>query len=219
MGFSIAATLGTAGYLRSEGVAVDTLVSKVGEEGVASDAVELIAQGKVQLVVNTPRGLGPRADGQHIRMASVTYHVPCLTTLAAARAAAGGIADARAHPLVVRALQDLHRRWAAPAVSQCMAARRCATVVGSVGLPNPIMTASGTSGHGTELADYGDLSDLGAVVVKSLSIRPWAGNPAPRVHEVGTGHAQQRRAAGPGSGRLARAAISRRSLHAGHGSW
>jgi hypothetical protein len=41
-------------------------------------------------------------------MASVTYHVPCLTTLAAARAAAAGIADARAHPLQVRALQDLH---------------------------------------------------------------------------------------------------------------
>jgi carbamoyl-phosphate synthase large subunit len=108
MGFSIAATLGTAGFFRSHGLAVDTLVSKVGEEGVASDAVELIAQGKVQLVVNTPRGLGPRADGQHIRMASVTYHVPCLTTLAAARAAAAGIADARAHPLVVRPLQDLH---------------------------------------------------------------------------------------------------------------
>jgi carbamoyl-phosphate synthase large subunit len=108
LGFAIAATLGTAGYFRSEGVPVETLVSKVGEEGVASDAVELIAQGKVQLVVNTPRGLGPRADGQHIRTASVTHHVPCLTTLAAARAAAGGIADARAHPLVVRALQDLH---------------------------------------------------------------------------------------------------------------
>ena len=59
LGFSIAATLGTAGYLRAEGLAVDTLVAKVGEEGVASDAVELIAQGKVQLVVNTPRGLGP----------------------------------------------------------------------------------------------------------------------------------------------------------------
>ena len=41
-------------------------------------------------------------------------------------------------------------------------------------LPNPIMTASGTSGHGTELADYGDLSALGAVVVKSLS-RPARG--------------------------------------------
>jgi carbamoyl-phosphate synthase large subunit len=108
LGFSIAATLGTAGYLRSRGLAVDTLVSKVGEEGVSSDAVELIAQGKVQMVVNTPRGLGPRADGQHIRMASVTYHVPCLTTLAAARAAAAGIADTRAHPLVVRTLQELH---------------------------------------------------------------------------------------------------------------
>ncbi len=112
LGFSIAATLGTAGYLRSNGVEVDTLVAKVGEEGVASDAVELLAQGKVQLVINTPRGLGPRADGQHIRMAAITFHVPCLTTLAAARAAAAGMADARAHPLVVRSLQELH---AAPA--------------------------------------------------------------------------------------------------------
>jgi carbamoyl-phosphate synthase large subunit len=115
MGFSIAATLGTAGYFRSEGLAVDTLVAKVGEEGVASDAVELLAQGKVQLVINTPRGLGPRADGQHIRMASVAYHVPCLTTLAAARAAAGGMADARAHPLVVRSLQELHGTLERPA--------------------------------------------------------------------------------------------------------
>ncbi len=108
LGFSIAATMGTAGYLRSEGVPVDTLVAKVGEEGVASDAVDLIAQGKVQLVVNTPRGLGPRADGRHIRTAAVVHKVPCLTTLAAARAAAAGIADVRSHALVVRALQDLH---------------------------------------------------------------------------------------------------------------
>jgi len=108
LGFSIAATLGTAGYLRSEGVPVDTLVAKVGEEGVASDAVDLIAQGKVQLVVNTPRGLGPRADGRHIRTAAVAYKVPCLTTLAAARAAAAGMADTKAHALEVRPLQDLH---------------------------------------------------------------------------------------------------------------
>ena len=108
MGFSLAATLGTAGYLRAEGVTVDTLVAKVGEEGVASDAVELIAQGKVQLVINTPRGLGPRADGQHIRKAAVAYKVPCLTTLSAARAAAAGVADARVHALEVRPLQDLH---------------------------------------------------------------------------------------------------------------
>jgi carbamoyl-phosphate synthase large subunit len=108
LGFSLAATLGTAGFLRSQGLTVETLVAKVGEEGVASDAVELIAQGKVQLVVNTPRGLGPRADGAHIRTAAVIHKVPCLTTVAAARAAAAGIADARAHPLEVRPLQDLH---------------------------------------------------------------------------------------------------------------
>jgi dihydroorotate dehydrogenase (NAD+) catalytic subunit len=73
-----------------------------------------------------------------------------------------------------------------------------ATTVGSVRLPNPIMTAAGTSGHGTELADYGDLSALGAVVVKSLSVRPWAGNPAPRVHEVGTGMLNSVGLQGPG---------------------
>ena len=60
-----------------------------------------------------------------------------------------------------------------------------ATEVGAVALPNPVLTASGTSGHGTELAEYGALAELGAVVVKSLSVEPWPGNPAPRVHEVG----------------------------------
>ncbi len=61
------------------------------------------------------------------------------------------------------------------------------TRVGSVELPNPVMTASGTAGHGAELARYTDLGQLGAVVVKSLSADPWAGNPAPRVHEVAGG--------------------------------
>lgn len=59
------------------------------------------------------------------------------------------------------------------------------TAVGDVELPNPIMTASGTSGHGAELDAYFPLRDLGAVVVKSLSADPWPGNPAPRLHEAG----------------------------------
>ena len=59
--------------------------------------------------------------------------------------------------------------------------------VGDVQLPNPIMTASGTSGHGDELGRYLDLGALGAVVVKSLSVEPWPGNPAPRVHETDGG--------------------------------
>ncbi len=59
--------------------------------------------------------------------------------------------------------------------------------VGSVALRSPIMTASGTAGHGDELGTYMDLSALGAVVVKSLSADPWEGNPAPRVHETPAG--------------------------------
>jgi dihydroorotate dehydrogenase (NAD+) catalytic subunit len=59
--------------------------------------------------------------------------------------------------------------------------------VGSVTLPNPVMTASGTVGHGTEVGEYFDLSALGAVVVKSLSAEPWAGNPPPRLHETSAG--------------------------------
>ena len=56
--------------------------------------------------------------------------------------------------------------------------------VGSVELPNPVMTASGTAGYSNELGSYLDLASLGATVTKSLSPFPWAGNPAPRV--VGT---------------------------------
>lgn len=74
------------------------------------------------------------------------------------------------------------RPAATPAVPVDMVAR-----VGPVELPNPVMTASGTAGHGAELAAYFDLSQLGAVVVKSLSAEPWAGNPGPRLVPVAAG--------------------------------
>ena len=61
------------------------------------------------------------------------------------------------------------------------------TTVGSVSLPNPVMTASGTAGLGTELGSYMDLSALGAVVVKSLSFEPWQGNPPPRLVSTDAG--------------------------------
>jgi len=72
------------------------------------------------------------------------------------------------------------------------------TTVGSVRLPNPIMTASGTSGHGAELADHFDLADLGAVVVKSLHPDPWDGNPPPRVHATPAGMINSVGLQGPG---------------------
>lgn len=65
-------------------------------------------------------------------------------------------------------------------------------------LPNPVMTASGTSGHGAELARYIDLSSLGAVVVKSLHAGPWAGNPSPRIRETVGGMLNSVGLQGPG---------------------
>ena len=70
--------------------------------------------------------------------------------------------------------------------------------IGSLTLPAPVMTASGTAGHGAELAPYMDLSALGAVVVKSLAAYEWAGNPAPRVHPAGSGMINAVGLQGPG---------------------
>jgi len=73
-----------------------------------TDAVVLIGSGQVQLVVNSPRGRGARADGAHIRAEAALRGVPCLTTGAAALAAASGIVDTLAHELRVRTLQEFH---------------------------------------------------------------------------------------------------------------
>jgi carbamoyl-phosphate synthase large subunit len=107
LGMELVATSGTASYLESNGVPVSTVVGKVGEAS-GADAVELISSGMVQLVVNTPRGRGPRADGVHIRSAALMHDVPCLTTVAAARAAAAGLVDWRRHGLSVVSLQEAH---------------------------------------------------------------------------------------------------------------
>lgn len=70
--------------------------------------------------------------------------------------------------------------------------------VGDIDLPCPVLTASGTSGHGAELGAYLDLSKLGAVVVKSLSVDRWPGNLAPRVIPVDGGMLNSVGLQGPG---------------------
>ena len=110
LGFDIAATEGTAQHLRDSGLEVAVVVAKLSDEGreisAGVDAVELIGAGQVQLVVNTPRGRGPRSDGRRIRTASTAHKVPCLTTTAAAKAAAVGLAEWLANPLRVKSLQE-----------------------------------------------------------------------------------------------------------------
>ena len=89
-------------------------------------------------------------------------------------------------------------RRSGPLVGRDDSAVDLSTTVGSLRLRSVLCTASGTAGHGAELAPYVDLSALGAVVVKSLSAEPWAGNPAPRVHEATAGMINSVGLQGPG---------------------
>jgi len=72
------------------------------------------------------------------------------------------------------------------------------TSVGTVALRSAILTAAGTSGYGDELAGYGELGELGAVVVKSLATFAWEGNAAPRVASSGEHMLNAVGLAGPG---------------------
>ena len=62
-----------------------------------------------------------------------------------------------------------------------------AVQLGSLRLKNPIATASGTFGYGLEFSEFVDLSSLGAISVKGLSLRPCHGNPPPRICETDAG--------------------------------
>jgi carbamoyl-phosphate synthase large subunit len=109
LGFTLIATEGTAKYLEENGLAVDQVVAKLGDGSSGQPtAVDLIAAGKVQLVVNTPRGRGASADGEYIRIAAAVHRIPCITTPSAAIAAGNGMADWASHDLKVRTLQEFH---------------------------------------------------------------------------------------------------------------
>lgn len=59
--------------------------------------------------------------------------------------------------------------------------------IGGIRMRNPVMTASGTFGYGSEYADFVDLNELGAVVVKGVTSTPWPGNPMQRIMETPSG--------------------------------
>ncbi len=105
LGFKIVATEGTANVLEAAGLIVERIF-KV-DEG-RPNAVDLIKEGRIQLIVNTPRGQDAIFDEKAIRRAAVLARVPTITTLAAAQAAADGIASMQKHSVNVYALQALH---------------------------------------------------------------------------------------------------------------
>ncbi len=105
LGFKIVATEGTANVLERAGLAVER-VFKV-KEG-RPNIVDLIKGDRIQLIVNTPRGQDTFFDEKAIRRAAVVAHVPTITTIAAAEAAAEGIAAIESRQTTVYALQSLH---------------------------------------------------------------------------------------------------------------
>ena len=95
LGFRLVATVGTAHALAAAGIAVEH-VRKVTEAGEGPTVVDLVRRGHCDLVLNTPFGeAGARSDGYLIREAALAARVPCITTMAGARAAVHAIADAR----------------------------------------------------------------------------------------------------------------------------
>ena len=105
LGFSLIATRGTASSLREAGLECRTVL-KVNEG--RPNVVDLIKGGKVDLVVNTPAGAHSFRDEKAIRRAAMQQHIPCVTTLSGAKAAADGIAACRDQQPQVAALQELH---------------------------------------------------------------------------------------------------------------
>jgi len=105
MGFHLVATHGTAIVLEQAGLQPER-VHKV-KEG-RPNVVDLIKGDRIQLIVNTPRGQDTFFDEKAIRRAAVLARIPTITTLAAARAAAEGIAALQKGTLSVVALQTLH---------------------------------------------------------------------------------------------------------------
>ena len=106
LGFRIVATRGTAAALQTAGVESEA-VFKVNEG--RPNIVDLVKTGKIDLIVNTPLGRESFYDEKSIRRAAIRYHIPCITTLSAAHAAARGIHALLEQGSEVAALQDLHR--------------------------------------------------------------------------------------------------------------
>src|SRR5213595_550925 len=110
LGFRLLATRGTAAALEASGIHAEG-VFKVNEG--RPNIVDLVKTGKIDLIINTPLGRESFYDEKSIRRAAIRYNIPCITTLAAANAAARGIHALREQGIEVAALQDLHKGQAA----------------------------------------------------------------------------------------------------------
>ena len=112
LGFGIVATEGTAAALAAGGVEV-TQVFKIGAG--RPNVLDLVKNGQIQFIINTPSGKTPRKDEVKIRTAALSERIPIMTTVRAAWASARGIRSLQKGGMTVKSLQEYHR--ARPAVS------------------------------------------------------------------------------------------------------
>ncbi len=115
LGFEVLATQGTAEVLRRNGVRVQVLGKH--SEGRGDDVLPLLLDGSIDLVINTPHGVGPRLDGYEIRAAAVARGIPCITTIQGAAACVQGVEARVRGDIGVMSLQEHHaalRASAAP---------------------------------------------------------------------------------------------------------
>jgi carbamoyl-phosphate synthase large subunit len=103
LGFKIVATAGTQKVLEEQGLVVESVLKL--HEG-RPNVVDIIKNGQIQLIINTPSGEEAQADGKLIRRTALAYKIAMVTTIAGAKATAAAIRSLQSQPLAVKALQD-----------------------------------------------------------------------------------------------------------------
>ena len=111
LGFGIYATTGTAAVLEKNGLSV-TVMPKITEA--RPNIVDLLKDGKIQLVINTPTGRIPRQDETKIRAHVILYNIPYTTTIASAQATVNGIETLIKKDMQVKSLQEYHAQMNKP---------------------------------------------------------------------------------------------------------
>ncbi len=104
IGFTVYATSGTGDFLRQHGLSPKTL-EKIGA-GARPNVIDMMSNGQIALVINTPTRTGWQTDEGRIRSTAVRLNVPMITTATAAQAAARAIIEIKRHGWGVAALQD-----------------------------------------------------------------------------------------------------------------
>ena len=105
LGYQIVTTVGTGEVMRKNGMEVE-IVAKLGEG--RPDVLDLIKNGEVKLLINTPGGKKTKVDETKIRSTAIMHMIPIVTTLSGARATVNGLESVKKKGITVKALQDYH---------------------------------------------------------------------------------------------------------------